>query len=211
MSIIFILAALGLTFGYTNPKYSAAHIAGDLNRKSVKELQAEKLKYEAALVKTAEIEEARQGLLTKYNTVTKEDRERLLKIVPDTIDSVRLIIDVNNIAAGYGMSLSDISLTEQQTVSTRKDGAAAGSNLTTLPSRSSSYVVFSFSVQGSYGNLISFLSSMEKSLRILDITDVSIDSVEKTGTEGNVKLKVSKGEPTYSMKVTTRAYYLKQK
>src|SRR3989338_4165963 len=99
MSIIFILAALLMTFGYTNPAYRGPSGSTEISKKSVNELIEEKTRYEEALQKTREIEEVRNGLLTKYNQVTDADRQSLSRMIPSNIDSVRLVVDVSNIAS----------------------------------------------------------------------------------------------------------------
>jgi Tfp pilus assembly protein PilO len=208
ISIIFILAALGLTFGYTYPRYNSLTGSPDLAAKSVVELKEAQIQYEEALRKTAEIEEIRNGLLTRYNSISEADRARINKLMPDNIDSVRLVVDINNTASLYGMSLRDISLTMPSQSLERKDTQA-----TVVQSQLYSYAMLSFSVTGVYNNLTSFLGSLEKSLRVADITNLSIESVSPlSSSESAVAKKVNvPAESLYKMKVSLRTYYLSSK
>ncbi|HEY9584397.1 MAG TPA: hypothetical protein VJI33_02360 [Candidatus Paceibacterota bacterium] len=206
MSIIFILAALGITFFYTNPTYRGSSGNPDISQKSVKELLEDRIRYTAALEKTREIEEVRNGLLTRYNSITDEQREKLVRMIPDNIDSVRLIIDVNNIAAAYSMSMRDISLTEAPVSTARKDSPAA-----VISSDVYSYVTLNFSLTGTYSNLISFLADLEKSLRVSDIINLNIGAstreVEGPGGVKNPKVQTPV-ESKYEMKIGIRTYFL---
>lgn len=204
MSIIFILASLGVTFGYAYPRYNSMTGSSELEAKSVKELKDSVIQYEAALEKTREIEEVRNGLLTKYNSITEADRVRIEKMMPDNIDSVRMVIDINNIAQLVGMSLREISLTEPTSQTERKDA----NNTQVVVARPSAYtyMTLSFSVTGAYNSLIAFLGGLEKSLRIADVSDLSIEEASTKDTDVN-KSKVFT-EPLYKMKVSVKTYYL---
>lgn len=161
-----ILAALGLFFWYTNPLYRSVSGNVELEEKSVVELRASRAEYHEALAKAREIELAETGLLEKYNSISAEDRERILKLLPDHIDSVRFIIDVNTIAAKYAMTLQHIALAEEGAQSTGR--RAIGPR-----TESHAAVSFRFSVSGSYDAFRSFLSDLESSLRVIDITQVA--------------------------------------
>src|SRR3989338_7722833 len=115
ISTILPISSLGVFFGYINPAYGALTGAQELTGRSVKELKEERSRYIDAMNKTREIEDARKGLLSKYNGILIEDRERIEKLLPDHIDSVRLIIDINNVASQYWMTLKNITLTGVET------------------------------------------------------------------------------------------------
>ena len=177
ISSIIILAAVGLSLSFTYPRYNRESSSFDIKEMSVKELQVEKIRYEAALAKTREIVEVRNGLLSKYNLISETDRQRLAKLIPDNIDSVRLIIDVNNVASDFGMTLRGINVSESLGDAPRKDATLAVPD-----SRRYSSVALDFSVSGVYTNLVSFLGALEKSLRIVDVT--SIDITDGSGSDG---------------------------
>lgn len=177
---ILLFASLGLFFGYVNPAYRKSTGSAVLAEKSVTELRQERTHYEDAFQKTRDIEVARTGLLEKYNSISAENREKILKLLPDHIDSVRLIIDISTIAAQYGMTLKNITLTEGQ----EKGGDAAG---TIGPSETLYATVgLKFSLRGSYDNFRSFLRDSEKSLRLMDVTALAFAAKEENAYDYDV-------------------------
>lgn len=206
MSIIFILAALGISFGYTKPTYNSTTNSSDLTVKSIAELKMLQSEYQDALRKVAEIEEVRNGLLTKYNAISEDDRTKISKLMPDNIDSVRLVININNIASSYGMSLQDISFSDSPNMSQGMDN---NTQAVIAHSKLYSYITFNFSVSGTYDNLMSFLGNLEKSLEITDVVSLSILAVSEKDGSSSVKPKLAEGQ-IYKMNLSTRVYYLNQ-
>lgn len=219
--IILILASAGIFFGFVNPTYTAESGSALPAKKSVKELQALRADYATTLSKTREIELVRQALLERFNGVSGANREKISKLLPDHIDSVRLIIDINNIAALYGMSLSDISLvlpgeangfaaaasgpagTRQIQGSEVGSGVSAGASIGPSDRKYDS-VELKFSVFGSYDNFISFLMNLERSLRLIEIVSLSFDSLGSgSGAEG------AKPSDSHRYSLTIRSYYLR--
>ncbi len=188
ISTFLLIASVGIFFGYINPTYSAVTGNAALEDRSVQELQDERLRYEEALGKTREIEEVRKGLLAIYNAIPVVDRENLEKLLPDHIDSVRLIIDVNNIASQYSMTLKNISLTEVGAASASAKTLAIGPEEDQFKS-----VGLKFGVSGSYDAFRSFVRDLERSLRLVDIDTVSFnaqeDSYEYAVTISTYRLK----------------------
>ncbi len=167
ISIVLIIASVGLFFGYVNPTYGALTGNPELKDRSIYELKEEKAQYVDALNKTKEIEQVRTGLLEEYTRIPIESRDRLEKLLPDHIDSVRLIIDVNNIASQYEMTLKNISLTGLDS------GTADARSLAIGPGGERFKAVgLKFSVTGSYEDFRSFIHDLEQSLRIVDIETV---------------------------------------
>lgn len=201
ISIIFIIASLLLTFIYVSPTYNGITGSSEITKKSVKELKAEKERYVAALQKVREIEEVRNGLLTKYNAIQGSDREKLIKMVPENIDSVRLIIDINNIASAYNFTLKDISINQAPTTPVRRDS----SEVVPTTQKNYSYVTLSFNVTGAYNNLMAFMSDLERSLRIIDIEALKIDIIENQSAPTKGK---TQGELNYKMSVTMKTYFM---
>ena len=221
--IILILASVGIFIVYTNPLYTDDTGSMDPAGKSIKELQSEEKDYLDALSKTREIELVRDGLLVKFNALDEGDKERILKLLPDHIDSVRLIIDINNIAARYGMSLSSIILSApgvpsvpaakkssaQGNLSQESSGNDAGAVSGIGPdSRLYDSVKLGFNVFGPYENFLLFLTELEESLRVVDIISLSFGNNKESALVPETKSQTGNSKSfTYSM--TIRTYYLK--
>ncbi len=187
-AIILILASLGLFIFYVNPTYREETGASVPAEKSIKELQNDRSEYEEALEKSREIEIARTGLIAQFNSISEENKERLLKLLPDHIDSVRLIIDINTIAAQYEMTLKNIDIVEGSETGSSAEGTIGPSE------ELYGKVSFAFSLSGPYEKFRSFLRDLEQSLRLIDVTSVAFG----TGKEG-----------VYDYQMTIHTYRLK--
>lgn len=228
LSIALLVASVGIFLDYINPTYTVPTGSADNKAKSVQELQALEKDYNDAFSKTREIQAIYEGLLTKYNTISGTNNDdKITKLLPDHIDSVRLIIDMNNIAFKYGMSLSNIFLvapgvqntaTKAPTVSGQAAGVSqAPVSVETFPIsigpdyRLYDSVKLSFSVTGSYGNFIGFLKELESSLRLVDITSLSFmasQSARQTSLSSSSGTTLTVSD-MYTYSVTVKTYYLK--
>ncbi len=185
ISIVGIVAALGVFFFYTKPTYDQTQV----QREQITE-------YDAALVKANELQERKQVLLKKYNEFQPEDRDRLQKLLPDHVDNVRLILDLDNIASRRGMALQNV------VVSTPGAGQTTQTAVGTITSSKQKYDVLTtkFGTQGTYAGLQQLLTDLETSLRIIDLIDLKVAPSAAA---------VLSSEPLYSFEVTLRTYWLK--
>ena len=158
--IVIAAAAIGLFVVYTNPQYQ-----------TVKTLQAQAAQYDDALNKAQELRKTRDQLLAKRNTFAADDVSRLEHSLPDNVDNSRLIIDINHIAAGRGLSLSSISVSGVSDSATTPGALAVGSSGSAVGS-----VTLDFTVTASYADFLAFLNDLEHSLRILDVESISFQA-----------------------------------
>ena len=96
--LILVVASVWLFIGYINPTYTGKTGSVEPSGKSIVELQVDEQNYTNALTKTKEIERFRTGLAAKFDALNPSDVEEVEKLLPDHIDTVRLILDINNIA-----------------------------------------------------------------------------------------------------------------
>ncbi|MDO8620026.1 MAG: hypothetical protein Q7R64_01605 [bacterium] len=185
ISIFLLIASVGIYFGYISPTYGKVTMEQDLKARSITELREERDRYVDALSKTREIEQVRTGLLDKYNKIPQKNREDLEKLLPDHIDSVRLIIDINNIASEYGMTLKNISLTESESP---KGKAGAPAVAIGPQNKLFQSVALKFNVSGPYESFRDFLTNLEKSLRLVDVTALAFNTDEAIGGDFAVTL-----------------------
>ena len=153
-SIILILASFGLFFGYIDPKYT-----------DIKALQAQKADYDKAFESATKLAAERDKLLSKLNSFKTDDINRLAKLLPDNIDSVRLIIDIDGIASQFGMRIHGF------TVDTVKDQSVVGTDGATYGTLS-----MSFTTTGTYETFLAFMKALESSLRIIDVQSINFGS-----------------------------------
>lgn len=184
ISVIGIIAAAGIFFFYTKATYDSAQGT----RTQIGE-------YDAALLKAAELQERKEALLKRFNEFNPEDRDRLQKLLPDHVDNVRLILDLDNIASRRGMALQNV------VVSTPGAGLTTQTAVGTISSAKQKYDVLTtkFSTQGTYSSFQQLINDLETSLRIVDLVNLKISP----------GIVVGAGEPIYSFEVTLRTYWLK--
>jgi Tfp pilus assembly protein PilO len=165
MPSILVIAAVGLFVVYTNPTYQAT-----------KTLQAQASAYDDALTKSQQLRAIRDQLLSRRNTFSADDVQKLREVLPDNVDNIRFIIDVNNIVARHNISLGNVQLgtiggssqTQQSVASS--GGSAVGS------------VDIGFTINASYSDMLSFLGDVEHSVRLIDIQKLSFTAPSSGAT-----------------------------
>lgn len=172
-----IVASFGLFFVYVDPTYTDPEIG-------IKALNIEKERYDTALTNSKNLQIERDKFLDQYNGIDSRDRENLLKALPDNIDNVRLIIDIDELAKKYGMRIRNF------TTNTKEASDVIGAD-----SGPKGTLTLSFTTTASYNTFLAFSRALEQSLRIIDISSISFAS--------------SNSNPLYDYNVTIKTYWLK--
>ncbi len=186
-TIIIIVSAI-IFFVFTKPAYE-----------SIAVLRVESEAYDQALTNSKKLQEVRDELTLKYNSMSPEDLERIEKLLPDTIDNVRLVIDIKNVAATHGLIWRSADFGDTDTTTDKNGKPLQSQGATDLLYKSRDYQRYTlgFSVEGSYEVFQDFVSDLEKSLRIVDISNVTFSSVE-----------TAKGTGSYRFDVDIQTYWL---
>lgn len=196
-AVILIVIALGIYFTYTQGLINQAEAIKSVNDQ-----------YASAIANAEQLIKVRDQVLQAYNNISPTDRANLDKMIPSTVDNIRLIIDLNSVALRHGFSLKDITAAAASDDSTSAPAPApaapaastggapaAGSSLPTLSTPTLDTVNVSFSVTAPYNQFISFLQDLEASLRIMDLTSLTL-----TGSDTG----------TYTFQVGLTTYWLRQ-
>lgn len=179
IAIILILVSIGIFYTFTSGQY-----------KEVKRLSEQASRYEGVLESASSIATLRDSLLTNYSSIPRTEIERLEKVLPANVDTMQMALNLDGIAARYGISVKSIKTTTDTAVT----------DPTILPEYDTSTykkAVVSFSFIATYQNFKLFLKDIEKSLRLMDINSVSFQS----STAGESGL--------YEYQVTADTYWLK--
>ena len=160
---ILIVAAIGLFALYTNGAYQGAG--------GIRSLQAQAAQFDDALNKAQELKKRRDELIGKRNLFPAEDVQKLERILPDNVDNIRFVIDINGIAARHNLTLKNVSLGSISDSKTSRSALAVGSSGDPVGSAE-----IRFAVTASYDEFLSFLQDLEHSLRIVDVEKVSFKS-----------------------------------
>lgn len=189
ISLLCFVGAGAVFFMYTQPTYD-----------TVKNSSARIAQYDEALSKAAELQQLKQSLLSKYNTFNPNDVEKLHKLLPDHVDNVRLILDIDSLAAKHSMAVQNVVVSSSPTA---KSSQTAIGTISASKQKYDSLTI-KFTSQGSYQQFRDFLADMQKSLRIVDLTSLSITRTTDSGTVvgGTVG-------SLYNFEVALRTYWLK--
>ncbi len=134
-------------------------------------LSNEKQQYQDVLKKAQDLTKQQEELQLMYSQISEEDIVRLKKMIPDKFDAVVFANDINAIASRYAIKIEQLSFNSPQG-NVREDTVGID--------QQSSYrtSVVTFSASGSYEAFKSFLDDLEYSLRLVDITQLTINSVD---------------------------------
>lgn len=182
--LLIIATCVGVFVMLIKPKYDSL------------ESLREDVRVQTANLATAEqLKKSRQNLIDTYNKIPKQNIDDLRTLLPDSVDNIRLIIQIDSLATKNGLSkLRNVDYQVAQETTVAEGDTAA-------PKEAYGEFVMSFQTVGDYKSFLTFLSDLEYNLRIVDVTDVVF---EKSTTPSGVVLD------TMIYKVTLKTYWLKQ-
>ena len=154
VQIILLLASVGIFFGYINPAYNDS-----------KNLSSEFNQYEQALFNSKALITTRDTLVSKRNSLNQTDLSRLQTLLPDSVDSVNLIIELDSIASQFGMRIRNFT-----------EGSVNQSGTLGVSATPYGTLSLSFTTTASFETFIAFLKAMENNLRLIDVTGISFNS-----------------------------------
>lgn len=180
ISIICVSAAVALFLLYTKPAYDGL----DGTKKQIEQ-------YNLALDKAAELQRLKQSLLSRYNSFDPSDVERLHRLLPDHVDNVRLVLDLDTLASKHGLALQNVVISAEAA----KDPGEM--EVIGTPQDEHGELTLGFATTGGYDRFVTFLADLEVSLRIVDVVELRITPL------------ASGAEPTYRYDIVLRTYWLK--
>ncbi len=149
----------------------------------IKELKLKSAELENVLGNARKLQSLRDDLLAKRKELSLLDVKRLEKLIPESADNVKLIIEFQNIAQRYNLEI--------QTASAQKDDnilKQSGQNFD-IESRDYGIIILDFTISGGYLDFVSFLGDVEDSLRITDIRNLSISGGEADDYEFSITVE----------------------
>lgn len=190
-AIILIALAIGIYFSFTQ----------NLIEKN-REIQAVNDQYKVALKNSEDLISIREKVLADYNSISEDDRNKLEKLLPSSVDNIRLILDLNSIALRNGFQIKNVKATastdenkgsNQLNVQQQMDPTMIGMGESGVPMidvPTLDYVKVTFQISAPYLQFINFLHDIESNLRLMDVTKISMNVGESSGTyDFNVELK----------------------
>ncbi len=158
--LLLIAAAIAVFSIFVIPRYRV-----------VQTMRADVASYNTRLATAQRLKLSREDLIARYNSIPKADLDNLKTLLPDSVDNIRLIIQLDALATKNGLS----SLRNVQYDSTKGDQTKADQ----APGAQRPYGDFqiSFETSGQYKNFLSFISDLEQNLRLVDISSVNFAQI----------------------------------
>jgi Tfp pilus assembly protein PilO len=175
------VVALGIFFAYVNPTWTG----------SIAQAQAAIDADNQALAAAKKYTAQQNQLAAARDSIDPANLEALTTFLPNSVDNVGLILDINALASRSGLTVGNIDV-----ITTAAGGNAQGTS-GVLPAgdvNPVNSVDLSLAAVGTFSALQSFLIGIEKSARLLDIHDLVI-----RGSDTGV----------YSYQMTIRLYWLR--
>ena len=197
MPIILVGIAISVFFVFANPLYN-----------EISTIREEVKSYNEALDNSKALENERDKLTAKYNAINPENLTKLEKLLPENVDNIRLILEIERIALPYGMVLKDVKYNTADADSVTASGAViqGGGVARTTPK---DYGIFDleFSTTGNYRNFINFTKDLENNLRIVDMSSITFSS-DSISPSSNPNSKTVPSE-IYKYNFKIKTYWLK--
>jgi len=163
--VLMLLGAIGLFLGYVQPAYTVELAA----------LSNEIKDYDAGLAAAKQFKEKEIELMKQQSTIPSDQLARLNSFLPDSVDNVQLILDLNSLAARSGVQLSDFEVAGGGEGISEDGALAPAENATPFDSGEPvESIELSLSASGTYAAFRTFLDGVESSLRPLDVVELSL-------------------------------------
>lgn len=192
--IILIGISVTLFLMFANPLYNQISLARE-----------EIASYDEALNNAKALENERDKLTAKYNTINPENLTKLQKLLPENVDNIRLILEIEKIALPYGVALRDVKYNTPSTIPATTTAVAQAGNSANTASKNYGIFDLEFSITASYDNFINFTKDLESNLRIVDISSIAFSSDSVVSAVGS---KINSGE-VYKYNFKIKTYWLK--
>ncbi len=179
--ILFIAAAVFAFIWYINPTYAG-----------IQDKQASYQKLSDAYGKAMELRDKREQLMNDRKKISPVQLENLSKFLPDGVENVKLIIDIQNISS----QVLHQDIKGAKVIGSAAKSSVAGTGASGVGPDGKKYgtIALNFGVTTSYDQFIVFLRSLENNLRLVDVSEISFSSNDSG---------------TYDFNVTLQTYWLK--
>ena len=169
----------------------------------IQNLKIEQSNYDQASTNSQALENERDKLTSEYSKISPENLERIKKLLPDSVDNIRLILEIEKIAQPYGMALKDVKYNANLEKEETEGGAiTSGASGDDSSNRNYGSWELSFSTSANYSNFLNFMRDLENNLRIVDISSIEFSSAAAT-------IGGSSASEVYKYTFNIKTYWLK--
>jgi len=165
---LFLAIAVGLYFSAIKPGWQV-----------LQALNEQESRVDEVLLQANRLKDTYERLYTQRTAFSTNNMERLLVMVPDVVDPVRFVMQMDTIAMRHNITVENFSIPNNS-----GSGKASKTANVVVP------LTFRFSVNGTYSNLKRFLAEIESSLMVMDVNSLSIVPIaydEESGTSAAIR------------------------
>lgn len=159
-------------------------------------IQSEARAYDEAIDKAGEFNTLLESLLQKKNSFSALELERLETLIPSEIDGVHTLVDLERLATRHGLLFDQVTIDLEK--GTEGDIPEEQVMVSGTTEEGLETLDISFSVVGGYPQFKAFLEDLERSLVLMDVTDLAFQAAEGevTSYTVTVRLYALTGTPT---------------
>ena len=117
---------------------------------------------EALIVKRETLNAIGSDVIRRYETISAADIRRIEALIPDQIDNVKLILELQQLGEQYGLVVERIDV--------------SGSGARELAGRKLNTVSFQADLRGEYANFVDYLEQIERNQRLIDLRSAQFEA-----------------------------------
>jgi Tfp pilus assembly protein PilO len=199
LSILLFVVSGGLLFAYASPTYTKTQA-----------VLAEVGQYNEANSKVREVQELRNALAAKYQLLSPQNIARLQSMLPDHVDNVKLVLDIDGIAERRGIRIGNVIARNEDDKTTAPGAVVPSLGIDSALSDAQQYksLVLEFNVVASYSDFVLFMRDLEQSLRIVDLVSLKMEPVtQRTSSSIPAELRGLAGSTITTQQVPDEFQY----
>lgn len=182
INFILLAAAIAMGFIWIRPEWL-----------EISSLRKETLSYQETLNNLQAIQNLRDKFLNDYNSVSEADKQKLIKMLPSSVNEGEILVMLEDLIKSNGLSLKTVNFEKKSKSQTAI--VLAEQKKPYQPS------VLAMEFFGSYEAFKNFLKNLEKSLLVFEINEISFGVGQKT-KEGK-----ETGEPVFQFRIIAKTYW----
>ncbi|MCC6323922.1 hypothetical protein IT400_03990 [Candidatus Nomurabacteria bacterium] len=195
--IIIICISIGAAFFYVKPIYT-----------DTMSLRTDFSSYSTALANSKNLQKTRDTLIASYKAISPVDKERISRFLPNTVNNIQLILEIQQIANKHGLSIQNISFKPPVNDTVKEAPDTKTAVKTTKTAKVKDVALFGtfdleFSTRADYDTFRLFVSDLEQNLRLIDI--VSVDFVVPVPSKQMIDVDPN----IYDFSLKIKTYWLK--
>ena len=157
---LFLLAGAGVIFFTESKNYFP----------EIKVLRKQASSYNETINTAKKVRSSIDKTLGDYNGISQDNVDRVNKMVPSGAESMKLVVQIDDMMRKKGLNLSSIDSKDAMDKSPISNAVKNGG-------KNAESVFLSIKARGSYNSFRSFIEELEKSLRLIDVNSVKISPV----------------------------------